>query len=162
MALRNAERPHSRAKWNSRFGTAFANRVGERLSAANRACRKKAETEHGKDAVAVALRDVETGVAAWLKAHYNVRTARPSEADFGSASAWDAGSLAGLRADIGQQRVPRTRRRLASGLTAEFTCRYRRTLTPIYQPPHNPCARCSTIRDRQPRHGATDCHRHVP
>ena len=100
---------------DSRFGTAFANRVGERLSAANRACRKKAETGHGKDAVAVALRDVETGVAAWLKAHYNVRTARPSEADFGSASAWDTGSLAGLRADIGQQRVPRTRRALPPG-----------------------------------------------
>lgn len=110
VAQRQAEPPGRRAQWNRTFALAYAGRLGERLAQANSTARSEAESEHGAQAVAIALRDIDAAVDDYWAA-LDVRTGR-SSATLGAMSAWVAGDTAAATADIGQPRVPPTRRAL--------------------------------------------------
>ncbi|MHB1511491.1 MAG: hypothetical protein ACYCST_12125 [Acidimicrobiales bacterium] len=112
VALRNEEAPGRRAAWNSTFTMGFSGEIAQRLEAANEAARRGAEEQHGNEVVALALRDVDTAVQKWLDENHGHIRSTSSRAGIWPQNAWEVGGAAGANADIGQSRVPPTRRAL--------------------------------------------------
>jgi hypothetical protein len=111
-AQRDQQPPRSRAAWNSQFAKAFASRIRHRLEGASAAARQEAEDEHGGEAVEVALRDMADALAEFISDTFGKIGQIHDSSAANAPDAWRAGAAAGDGADIGQQRMPRTRRAL--------------------------------------------------